>query len=306
MSDSMTGPHLTVYIPTWNRPHACLDQVQRLADQRGHINEDCHVRIVVAVNGDPQYDTEKLHQAGADIVIQRPVNLGGNANICLAFEYLALPGHLWLLSDDDPIVDTALASIIDVIERDPSVDAIFFAEVESAGQIPVPRSVEGLGDFPIASVSCTVYRGPAFVSYVEEAFRSIVTFFPHVALIDAALAAGTIGSAWTLPLDRVVDLTPMRQEAVMQGRAAMGRRTGGFFFGGGLLTYLDTDPARRRRRTRLWWRTHWHRLSMYRRAKSAEGVLVDAGGRAKLTTAGWWLLSLPPWWRYKDWRSRGS
>lgn len=302
----MKQRRLTVYIPTWNRPVACLDQVRRLSGQRDGLGPSCDVKIVVAVNGDPQYQSRELHQAGADLVIQRPINLGGNANICLAYEHLAASEYLWLLSDDDPVVDTALGDIFGVLSRAPRVDVIFLADRLSAGPIGVPRSVEELEGTPVASISCTIYRGSAFISSVDQAFRSIVTYFPHVALIDSALKAGTVKSAWFLPLDQIVDLAPMRSEADALSRISMGQRSGAIFFAGGLLAYLDGDPKRRSRRTRLWWRTHWHRLSMYRLANAPEGALVDAAGRSTLATLGWWLLSLPPWWRFKDWGSSRS
>ncbi len=296
----MAHASLTVYIPTWGRPDACLQQVYRLADQRDALVTQCQIVIVVSVNGDPTYKTDQFMQAGADIVIQRPLNLGGNANICLGYEYLQGDGFLWILSDDDPILDTALKTIMELLTNQQDLDAIFFSDTSSAERVTTPRSVDDVTYAPLPAISCTVYKGSAFEESVEAAFRSIVTHFPHLGLIDSALAAGTLRSIWAIPISQVVDLSAMRQEAESLGRSAMGRHTGAFFFGGGLTTYLDQDPVRRRYRTRRWWRTHWHRLSMYRLARSPEGMLIEAAGRGNLRTYGWWLMSLPPWWRLKN------
>lgn len=298
----MTEVQLTIYIPTWNRPASCLDQIRQLAQQRSKLESDSTVTIVVAINGDPQYQVQDLVAAGANDVVARRVNLGGDANICLAYEHLPSTGYLWLLSDDDPVRETALASILDVLERNSDVDLLLLSESDKpmARQVDVPETIEQLEDVPAASISAAIYRGDAFVGSVEHAFRAIVSWFPHVALIDHALSAGTVRTIWTLPLHQVIDLSLMRREANSLGRSAMGRRTGSYFFGGAILAYLDKDRERSVRRTRAWWRTHWHRLSMYRLANSVEGELVDALGRSAFGTFWWWLLSLAPWWKLKD------
>jgi hypothetical protein len=257
-------------------------------------------RIVVSVNGDSSYDPELLRQAGADDVIMRPVNVGGNANICLAFEQFARSKFVWILSDDDPISPRALAVLSDALVRAGECDLVLLADVIDPVVMHGVSTLDQLESAPLSYVSCAVFGRQAFEPHVEDAFRGCLTFFPHAFVIQAALASGKALTVELIPAQDVIDLTPMWQQAIDFGRGAMGARTGAFFFGGGIMEYLEPRGQVRRRRTRRWWRQHWHRLSMYRRAESVESILVDRLGRSGLTSLPWWVISLPPWWRLKD------
>ena len=291
---------LTVYVPTYGRWNLCLEQVQRLHEQRHHLPEGFEVTIAVSVNGDPRYSEGELREAGADAVQVRSVNLGGEANYCLAFEHLGHCDYLWVVSDDDPIQDEALSRICSAISQlgDPALIVLGGAE-----PTPVeisPRGIDDIEHLPIASISCSIFRSEVFTDLVPYAFSGIATHFPQVALIRAGIHSGRVERIALLPTDRVVDLSSFARDQTQLGRGGMGARTGGFFFGGGLLVYLEGDPRMRKSLARRWWRQHWHRLSMYRLADSAAQEVVDRMGRSSVSTVGWWFLSLAPWWRLKD------
>lgn len=290
---------LTVYIPTASRPDACLQQIQALDRERLSGVRGLEVRIVISVNGDPKYTQESLMGVGADEVRIRAVNLGGDANFCLGLECLADADYLWVISDDDPIEPEALKRISNAIQLLDSPDLITLSDSATRISLLEPMAIGDLDGLPIASISCSVYRSDAFRELVPLAFSGIVSHFPQISLIQAGIRLGMVRRVGIVPTEGIIDLAPMRNDALRRGRSEMGERTGAFFFGGSLLAYLEPDPLLRKQETRMWWRRHWHRLSMYRRARSPEQHLVDQLGRSSISTVGWWLISLPPWWRLK-------
>lgn len=300
MATSEETRSLLIYIPTWDRPKACITQVGILNWQRMQLAEELNVRIMVSVNGDSRYNEQELRRAGADVVIQLPANLGASTNVCMGLTHLSRSQYVWVVSDDDVLAPKALRFLASALAQEPAPDLVLLAEVEHGVSVLPPDQVDGYEGVPLGLLSAGVYRGSTFAAFVNYAFDAIHTYFPHVGLLQAAHSASAVERVVLLPIGDVVDLSPVRKDAEGHGRRGMGERTGAYFFGGGLLAYMESDPALRRRRTRTWWRTHWHRVSMYRLADSSNQRLVDGLGRSSLATLGWWILSLPPWWRLKD------
>lgn len=294
--------NLVIYIPTAGRPQACLEQVTRLNKQRADTI-DTEVKVVVSINADSSYDPAELSKHGADHVIFRATDLGGNANYCLALEWLPSSDYLWVVSDDDPIGPEAVKHLVKAIRDSDQPDLIVLSDSTMEPQLLRVTSVTDLEPAPVSSISCSVLRSVAFQGLAPVAFAAIATHFPQIALIQAAISRGTVERVALVNSSAVIDLRPMRDDAISRGRREMGARTGAFVFGGGLLAYLDPNPHERQRRVRRWWRSHWHRLSMYRLAHSREQEIVDVLARSSGSTIGWWILSLPPWWRLKDFSS---
>lgn len=291
-------PRLCIYIPSYGRPDACLAQVERIALQRRE-SDLAQVILVVAINGDAKYDVEKFISCGVDVVVQRPVNLGGNANICLGYEYLGAADYLWILSDDDPIHESALLAVLDALEDDP--DLVVGTSGEPAATHLSPRApgaivkAGGFTDF----MSATIYRCDRFIDLAEFAFESIVTSYPHACVIQEAERRGRLANVSLVRLDRLVD-SSLSVAAVRMERSQTSAALGRAFFGGLLAETIGQGGQFDRGGMARWWRRHWHRASMYRRTPSIQQGWADRLARSSPRTTLYWLASLPPYWRLKD------
>jgi len=117
---------LTVAIPTYNRPDKVLKTVNKLLPQLG-----VHAIIMVFDNCSDVNIAEFLKQNIPDFdasivqVIRHKVNIGPDANFARCFEYCDTP-WIWTLSDDDDVMDNAIAIIVQEVERYKHKDLIGF------------------------------------------------------------------------------------------------------------------------------------------------------------------------------------
>jgi len=293
-----SNSNLCIYIPSYGRADHCLHQVQRICRQRSEMGLK-DVVLVVAINGDMSYDVGALTTAGADVVVQRPVNVGGNANICLGYEYLKSADYLWILSDDDPVHDSALRTLLALFREQPDLIVATSGEPAVSPIHPsAPGSVVRAGGF-IDFVSASVYRCDRFIDLVEYAFDSIVTRYPHACVIQEAERRGRLENVAVIRLDRLVD-SSLSVSAVRLERSQTSAKLGPAFFGGALAETMAQGGQFDRAGMARWWRRHWHRASMYRRQPSIQQAWADRLARSSPTSALLWLASLPPYWRLKD------
>lgn len=299
-------PLLTVYIPTHGRPDLCLEQVSCLAAQIREGRFQSLVAIVVAINGDNDYDTPALRRLGAEVIL-RQSNLGGNANICLGFEYLDSAEYLWILSDDDPVSPNSIVTIIDCINEFDSPDLVTGIRSGSTRLIQLDSPDTPFFKYEgslISLISATVYKSDVFRHHFIHALQSLYTHFPHVVTILSGyysrLNMGLSFNVGVIPISQMVDINQFERYTNSIIREDIGASHGAIFFGGGLIPLALTDRSAQRRESGRWWRSNWHRCSMYRRTNSAEQVVVDSLARSDLSNICYYALSLPPWWRIKN------
>lgn len=138
-------PHLTIYIPTYNRPEVA-DLLDSLAPQ---LTAD--VEVIVSDDG-PQKLGEEPTLALAKTApcnvtyMHNPDRLGGPANL----ERGLTAGNgawLWMISDDDLVLPGALAGILQAIEHD-DIDRLVLltpsAPTNAAGMVSTPQGLEAL------------------------------------------------------------------------------------------------------------------------------------------------------------------
>jgi hypothetical protein len=271
--------------------------VQELNSQRESL--DCHVRVVVAINGDAEYSAESLRSAGADVVLDRPFNLGGNANICLGYEWFANSDYLWILSDDETLHPAALSTVLRATATHPDLivgtHGLSHAELIRTGGV---GDIERRGGF-LDLISSTIYRSELFMPLVEVAFEFIFTNYPHACLVAEAERRREISQVLMVPLSELVDFSASAA-AVKMPRSITSVRLAPAFYGGALAKSMGEDNKFAKKEFRRWWQQHWHRAAMYRRTRSVQQQWVDRMARSSLDTALWWLASLPPYWRLKD------
>ncbi len=297
---------LTVYIPTFGRPEKCLDQVRRLHYQRLALSSPACVNIIVAVNGDATYKEADLLAAGADQVILRPFNIGGrasngNGNAVLGYLHLLSGDYLWILADDDPVIEGGLETVVrTLLETAP--DLLLLTHSDKQVTVQRPSSLEDLDPFDpfVDLLSATIYSSCAVLELVDVAFSGVFTCYPHVTVIARAIEEGDAKRVALVPLRSVLDYSASL-DAVQLHTRREAHKLGSHFFGGALVTDLSTSKARRRAQRRSWWRRHWHRVSMYGRSGGSAQQRAALGLALKDPTL-WPLLagSLVPWWRLKD------
>jgi hypothetical protein len=292
-------PSLFIYIPTFGRYESCLQQVHNLHQQRTRLSSPDSVFISVAVNADPNYEAASLQNAGADEVVVRKSNLGGNANIALGFENLSRAHYLWILGDDDQLFPESLKTLLAYLALGTDLLCVSRTRQEvSRMQIDSFAQLEREGGFP-GSVSANVFKCSTFASSAEVAFEGIFTSYPHAFAIQQFLKHNSL-DVLLHPEGEFIDYSQSVAELAFVSRTVAAQTQGRAFFGGGLFVGLGQQTRFAGRPYARWWASHWHRASMYREARPFQAHLVDRLALTRIDTSILWLLSLFPWWRLKD------
>jgi glycosyltransferase involved in cell wall biosynthesis len=187
---------LTIAIPTYNRNDLLVANLIRLVPQ---LNNQVHVLVI-----DNQSDLEveksileaNLMETIKSIEITRnKVNIGGNANILRCFE-IAKTEWLWILSDDDPVLDGAVTKILRCIEAKDSVAINFttpgtkcFYRNKSKTLIGLKdllENIDDLGNFVF--VSSNVYNLQKIKNNIGLGYQYAYSGMPHVLMLIRALA----------------------------------------------------------------------------------------------------------------------
>lgn len=291
---------LAVYIPTWGRPNHALDQVARLHTQRTELGTPMQITIIISINGDDDYELSDLRAAGADTVIQLPTNVGADVNYCLGWLQSDSSDYLWILSDDDPLVEGALNKVSGLLERRP--DMIVSTRKSTAWCMNSPQDLERLESrgAVLALYSATIFRRERFAKFVPHAFSTTFSHFPQISIMQASIESGTCRTVLGIPMQWIIDYTAADQFTRTVSRSDIGATHGQIFFGSALLAALGSANLTPSKSLRKWWVANWHRASMYRRSHARNGEIVDAISRGRLRTLPLYLASLPPWWRLKN------
>jgi hypothetical protein len=313
-SGTASTPRLVIYIPTYENFEGALHQVASLAEQASHCPGApwTSVAIVVSINGGA-YDCESLEGLGAR-VIERPCNLGGDANIALGFLEARAEDFLWVLSDNDPVADDSLTVIAAALQASPSPDLVVGVSDDALlGQRSLTSPVTSLGGaFHIGLISAVIYRWEAFVDSPPSALQALWTGWSQIALQEHAVAQRQALRLSCVPLDDLI--THTRGDRSMTSVERARRAYSHSFYGGALLGYVSTELSGGdgRRALSRWWGDHWLHASAYRPNKAWECRNYRAGMVEALVRTGsprdrlFWLMSLAPYWRVGFWlRKRG-
>ncbi len=257
------------------------------------------MNIVVSVNGDPSYSQDLLRSLGADEVVVRLANLGGNANIALGFEYLALADYLWILGDDDELGEGALSRIMSLCASGPDLICVSRSLVETTKSMVHSFSdLEALGAFP-GSISANCFRASSFQGAAEVAFQGVITSYPHTFVLQRVLADRSL-EVVIHSSHGFIDYSDSVAALANVTRIEAGRSQSFAFFGGGLLESMKLANQFDGHSFSRWWLSHWHRASMYRIGHPVQARLIDRLAQSRPHTAALWAISLFPWWRVKN------
>lgn len=119
------SPLLTIAISTFNRARFVQENVRWLLHILPSFSED--IRLVVVDNASTDDTLERLAPfAGSPrlAIVSNPVNVGmlGNLRVCST---LMGSRHVWVTGDDDFIIPSGLAEVVDAIREHPEVPFVF-------------------------------------------------------------------------------------------------------------------------------------------------------------------------------------
>ena len=125
---SSSAPLLSLCVPTYNRASLLRESLRAILSQ---ITPEMAgaVEVVVLDNASPDETPQVVQQAQADFphvflrYVQRPENIGADANFCTA-PAEAAGEFVYLLSDDDVLLPGAVAKLLELIRKHPGIDAI--------------------------------------------------------------------------------------------------------------------------------------------------------------------------------------
>ena len=122
---------LTIAIPTYNRNDILEQNIGLLLPQ---LNSDCKLLIIDNHSSIPVEETLnpyilKFPHVSIEVIRNR-VNVGGNANVLRCIEFCETE-YLWILSDDDPVLNNAVETIFKYIHGTQVYDFVNFSVIET-------------------------------------------------------------------------------------------------------------------------------------------------------------------------------
>jgi len=187
---------LTIAIPTYNRNQILAANLAALLPQLREHAAECRVHLFDNCSPVPVAETIKplLDEfPEVDCTLTRNiVNVGGNANIMHCFEECQTE-WIWVLGDDDQVVDGAIATVLCSLQRYP--DAMFFSYSTLSYPIAATTSCRGLADF-VDSItafsntlflSTSIYRVGVMADRLRMGYQWAYSGAPHLAVLLSCL-----------------------------------------------------------------------------------------------------------------------
>jgi glycosyltransferase involved in cell wall biosynthesis len=211
---------LTIAIPTYNRPEKVRRTIKALVPQltqevKVTVFDNC-TDVVIEDDLKANFSTGELAQVK---VFRHPVNVGADVNFCSCFENCDTE-YIWMLGDDDHIMDNAIALIFQEIETYKNEDVIgfnFYTNcVEAERQSPVfirsthelAHKLDSFGNWLF--ISSTVYKTKAYQKHLHKAAWG--TYAMASQLVPAMMAINegklfVLSEKHTVDTIRITDLT---------------------------------------------------------------------------------------------------
>ena len=188
----MTEPHLTIAIPTFDRPEQLRATLRLLVPQ---LRPEC--TLLILDNASPSPVADLLSAAGWDKndavkCLRHPVNIGMAANIVRCFETARTP-WLVVLGDDDEICPDYMEAMLAAIRENP--DALYGTFSTSIFTRPRSFVTEGLDGFiraiddwsNVLFVSCCIFHRERLVRYLRYGYLYAYSLAPHIAMLLRSL-----------------------------------------------------------------------------------------------------------------------
>jgi 2-polyprenyl-3-methyl-5-hydroxy-6-metoxy-1,4-benzoquinol methylase len=182
---------LLIYIPTYKRLDLLNKQLHMLYPQLK--NHHGKVKLLVSINDEDidAYDPLKA-EFGSDASLlefrENPSNIHANANIALGFVLSGSPKYLWILSDDDIVLQNSIELILEQLSANP--DFLHLGDYDEA-YVEEKLTCENIFSVPkgggFGLISVVISRFDFIKHDIYQAFEYIESSFPHFAVYLAAV-----------------------------------------------------------------------------------------------------------------------
>jgi hypothetical protein len=294
---------ILIYVPSFDRPETCLNQVRNLSNQiRSLEGKKLEISLMLSVNNDESYDELTFGKYVSEF-LNLPFNYGASLNISFGF-HRALVGnfdYLWIVGDDEPLPTDALEIICSAIFAAPETDLIvgskdFIGLLESPTSfIKMNKSLGGSLSF----ITSTIYK----VKFTQQDFLKAMEFewtqFPHLVLLNRLIERKEIKSVFCIQLKQICHVDQRIHGYPAPSRSKMGFRDSAVFFGKILSNLGVETEAYRKLEFTYWFRDNWHRISMYRNREDFRGLLAYGLAKEISGLNLFIILSNIPFWRIK-------
>lgn len=296
---------LLIYLPTYSRFKACLQQAKKVHEQISNSNNrilELEIHFYISINGDYSYDKTELSKY-ANSVINNPVNYGGNVNISLGFIYAKknLFDFLWIIGDDEPIGHDAVLSIASKLGNK-KLDLIVGSKkiIGNFSEIKSYMELSKLSGGTPSFISSTVYSCDFSLETAYEALTYEFTSFPHLVVINKIFESKGNINVEMIPLDKICKVDERIYAYPKVNRRSMGARDSTVFFGKPLALMSCRENVYKKQEMIRWWLVNWHRVSMYYSKADFRGKLLIAVSWEYKALRPLILISILPIWKLKD------
>ena len=139
----METPKLSIAIPTFNRRRRLDNQITRLLKQDLDL-----IKEIIIIDNNSDYDIQNFirgFNSNKLKVVVNPLNLGISTNIQLPF-LLSKSEWLWILADDDEVLDNSIKTIINRINETSSNTGMIKFSLKK-DNLPVAKIANNLNEY---------------------------------------------------------------------------------------------------------------------------------------------------------------
>ncbi len=297
---------LGIYMPSYGRRIIALESLTRLRHQIQNLDpgllREFKVEVFLAVNSDESYKAVDFVEL-ADFFHNRAANLGGDINIGLGFSESILNkwDYLWIVGDDEPLGEKAVQVILqEILESDPDLIVGSKGTLDLITDVQSFQELNGLVSGTLTFISSCIYKRAYSKEMVEKCLEFAFTSYSHVCMQNLLIEQSMLQKVAVVEMQLLCDYHYKVLQDPLKPRREYAYRDSRVFFGK-ILTPLVTDNQKYIRGEFLkWWKSNWHRFSMYSDVDDFRADLVFGYSRRFLTLYPWLLLSLFPYWRVKE------
>ena len=297
---------LGIYMPSFGRCDLALKSLKNLRHQIQNLDSslllDFKVEVFLSVNSDESYVPEIFAEV-TDLFYNRSINLGADINIALGFSE-SITNHwdfLWIVGDDEPLGENAVEVILQTISKD-NPDLI----VGSKGSLDPIINVRSFQDFnrqvsgTLTFISSCIYRCNYSKEMIEKSLEFSFTSYSHVCLLNLLIVQKMLNKVVPVEMQLLCDYHYKVLQDPLKPRRVYAYRDSRVFFGKILTPLVTNDQKYIESEFSKWWKSNWHRFSMYSDVDDFRADLVFGYSRRFPILYHWLLLSLFPYWRAKE------
>jgi len=297
---------LGIYMPSYGRSSLALESLTRLRHQIRNLNPEIlrefKVEIFLAVNSDESY-VEKDFVELVDTFHNRAVNLGADMNIGLGFSESILNkwDFLWTVGDDEPLGERAVQVILQtILKSDPDLIVGSKGSLNPIKEIVSFQDLNRLVSGTLTFISSCVYKCNYSIEMIEQSLEFAFTSYSHVCMQNLLIHKKMLNNVVPVEMQLLCDYHYKVLQDPLKPRHEYAYRDSRVFFGKILTPLVTNDQQYIKSEFSKWWKSNWHRFSMYADVEDFRADLVFGYSRRFPRLYPWLLLSVLPYWRVKE------